>query len=210
MSKPKKLAGAAIKRDVLIVGEVAGWLAARSSRLSAASDWIDDGRKGIDYSAVRRGGGESSTGPERAAIDGRTDDVGRMAGEFSELLAEWVRTAKRLKVLGVKLAVEWTPESLAAAEGVARRSMEPAGAGECANCKRLVSGSAIDRLRNGRCDPCRKYWDRNGTERPKPLWGGDSIDDQCRASLTRGATDYRCTLRVGHEGDHQFDAENVA
>lgn len=127
-----------------------------------------------------------------------------MAGEFMSLLESWQRVGRRLRTLGVKLSVEWDDGSLAAAEGVARRSLEPAGAGDCTICGRVVSGASRDRLRSGRCDACRKFWERNGSERPKELWGSDSIDSQCVACLTRHGHDYRCILAVGHDHDHQF------
>lgn len=207
-TKPRKLHGATIKRLSLDVAENAGWLAARSTLISAASDYIDDGRQAVRYDTVKRGGQEA-TGPERAALSGHIDDIGIMAGEFMELLPEWERIGRRLRILAVKLAVEWDDVSRAAAEGKARRLAEPAGAGDCANCGRLVSGASRDRLRGGRCDACRKFLERNAYERPKELWASDSIDPQCVAILTRHGQDYRCILAVGHDHDHQFSVPVV-
>lgn len=49
-------------------------------------------------------------------------------------------------------------------------SVSVPGAGTCANlaCGREVAGGQ-DRLRGGRCDACRKYLDRTGTERTREL-----------------------------------------
>lgn len=207
--KPKRLHGPTIKRLTLEGAEIAGWLAARAVPISAANDFIDDGRKGVDYSAVKRGGQES-TGPERYALSGRSDDVGQMAGEFMGTLERWHRDGRRLRALGVKLSVEWDEASLTAAEGVARRSADPAASGECANpnCKRLISGSRNDRIVHGRCGPCFRWWDRHGRveERPREL----CIKGQCRSTATVNGVDVECVLAAGHpcedpETDHSWE-----
>lgn len=208
MSKPRKLPAAPIKRMSLECAEIGGWLAARTVPISAANEFIDDGLQGISYDSVKRGG-QDSTGPERAAMSGRTDDVGKMAGDFMRDLEEAHRLLRRCRLHAVKLAVDWDEASRAAAEGVARRSNEAAGSGDCSNCGRLVSGSSVDRLRNGRCNACRVYWDRNGVERPKALWGSDSTDDRCVAVGTHYGNDVRCGLAAGHDGDHQFAHEGA-
>lgn len=205
MTKPRKLHAATIKRLSLETAEIAGWLAARTVPIAAANDFIDDGRKGTDYAAVRRGGNDS-TGPERAALSNRTDDVGLMAGEFMCILERWHRDGRRLRSLGVKLAVEWDDASLDAAKAVARRSNEAAGAGRCSTCERVVSGSRIDRLRSGRCEACARYYARNKQERPRALWGTDSTDDICPNIHTHHGIDRRCVLKVGHDEPCAWDA----
>jgi hypothetical protein len=208
--KPKKIHAATVKRLSLETAEIAGWLAARSLLLSASNDFLDDERTGKRYDTVQRGGA-TGTGPERAALAGRTDSLGQMAGEFMGIMERWHRDARRLRLLGVQLsAPQWDePASPApgsgtkgeAAEGIARRSQEAAGAGDCMICARVVSGSTRDRLREGRCDACRKFRERNpGEERPRHLWGGDSIDARCPNVRTHLGVDRRCVLPYGHEG----------
>ncbi len=208
--KPRKISESAVKRITVEVTEIGGWINARVARLSLVNDWVDDGRTGVDYSAIRRGGAEGSS-TERAALTDRADDTGAMASEFMGILERWQRDARRLRYLGVKLLPDWEdPDKRADAESVARRSVEAAGSGDCRICNRLVSGASNDRLKNGRCGACHVYENRYGVERPRHLWGGDSVDRRCVAVRTHHGTDSRCELDVGHDGDHTFNVEAVA
>jgi hypothetical protein len=113
-----------------------------------------------------------------------------------------------LRKLAPKLAVRWDEDSRNAASFIADQSANAAGGGTCSVCSRVVSGSRIDRLREGRCEACAKYRQRNpGKERPRNLWGTDSVDDQCPNVQTHHGLDARCGLPWGHEAGCQFGSE---
>lgn len=191
-------------------------LEANVPEIAKANDWIDTGVRGIDYAAVRRGGSDGSA-PELAAMAGSNDEVGKVAARFMENFATARRLSYLLRKDAEKLMADWSlvdpwtkTDKRAAAEAIARRSQEPVGAGDCATCGRVVSGSRIDRLRSGRCQACDRYFARNGQERPRALWGTDSTDDVCPNVLTHHGTDRRCGLSVGHEGACVFAGTEVA
>lgn len=199
--KPKKLAKSTIVR---VTREIAGHMAvleATVEQVVAANDFIDDGRRGVDYAAVRRGGGEG-TGPERAAMS-RPDMIGSEAAEFMTLLESSLRNARRLRSLAVTLGINWDADAKAAANFVAKKEN---GEGDCVNCGRYVPGTREDRLRQDRCEACARYWSRHNREkeRPRHLWGGDSIDDSCQMVRTRHGIDSKCELAYGHDGECRF------
>lgn len=202
MSKPRKLPKARIERVCL---EIAGHMAvleSQADRIAAANDFLDDGRRGIDYAAIRRGGAEG-TGPERAAISGRYDDIGSEAAEFMTLLESSLRNARRLRSLAVTLGINWTDEAKQAASFVAKKEN---GEGDCVNCGRYVPGTRVDRLRHDRCEACARYWSRHNREkeRPRHLWGSDSQDDSCQTVRSRHGIDHKCELDHGHSGECRF------
>jgi hypothetical protein len=201
--KPQKLSARQIARWSR---ETAGNLSAIESSapdLALVNDWIDDGRKGVDYSAVRRGGA-AGTGPEMAAMSGREDDVGRLAREFMGTLERCRRDSYRLRVLTRKLVADWDAEDAPgsgqsrreAAAGVARRSNAAGTSSDsCGNCARTVAGTDRDRLRSGRCKQCFDYRSaHNGNERPSELWDG-----QCGATKWSHGVDFECGWPLGHD-----------
>lgn len=208
-TKPRKIPEATVKRIALEVAGIGGWLAARSSNIAKANEFLDDGRKGADYSRVKRGGAEG-TSVEMAALAGQSeigpatafgprDGIAKQATEFMGTLERWLRDGRRLRALGVNLGVEWTEDAKNAASFVAKREK---GEGDCVNCKRFVPGEATDRLRHDRCEACARYWTRHDREkeRPRHLWGSDSIDDRCPNQRTHHGIDRRCLLLWGHTG----------
>lgn len=52
----------------------------------------------------------------------------------------------------------------------AGRTIRHTGTGPCLACGRDVPGTAVDRLRGGWCDACRKAWDRAGRPPDRPAW----------------------------------------
>ena len=203
--KPRKLPAATIGRICReVIGHVSS-IEAHSALIAKANEWIDDGVQGADYSRVKRGGAEGSA-TEMAALKGGMDLIGKNLTEFAQGLEELAKLARRLDKMRETIEADWlTDDRREAAERIARRSAEAAGGGDCVTCHRVVSGSRVDRLREGRCGACAKYRQRNpGKERPRHLWSGDSIDDRCQNVLTRGGVDYPCGLLWGHDEDCRF------
>jgi hypothetical protein len=144
------------------------WVEAHATQIARANDFVDDGRKGTNYDAVRRGDAEL-TGPEQAAeraLTGRGREVDKAVDAFVVAMRDARDAAARARSLASLLL----PMGSEHASTLAVEGNRQPGAGHCLNCPRYCSGIGDDRLRASRCDPCRKYRDRNGTERPKELW----------------------------------------
>ncbi len=202
--KPRKLPSAQITRWSRELQGNYSWLEANIPAICRANEFIDDAISGADYAAIRRGGSEGSS-TERAALSDRVDDIGQLSAVFMAKYEEARRASYALRGLAVKLMVDWSdPDKRAAAEMIARRSAEPVGANDCANCGRVVSAARGDRIRRSRCEACYRYWDRHGRreERPKHLWDGM----QCAATYTDMAAGVvkECVLLQDHITDHQW------
>jgi hypothetical protein len=207
LKKPRKLA---VKEIARIAREVQGNLAAVESLADAVSrnnDFVDDGRRGVDYSRVNRGGGEGSP-TEVAALFSRHDDIGtRMYGLAIELEA-LLRSSRKARDHAEKLSVVWTKEKHDAASDIANRS-NAAGASSqaCRNCGRVVAGTPKDSLRKARCEACYRYWSRAGmlVDRPRAYWDRG----QCVATLWSEGSERECTLPADHPEDHEWSVEEV-
>ena len=143
------------------------WIESFAARIAdGANDSMDDGIAGINYAAVNRGGNEL-TGPERyadKAISGRSDRETARAQRFLAALTLASASAAEARKLAGSLFRIDTDNRLVAPSGTA-------GEGHCLNCNTECEGTAHDRLRGGRCDPCRKYPDSHGgMERPRKRW----------------------------------------
>lgn len=154
------------------VGNGAGMIADR------ANADMDDGLKGRSYDGDGRGSAEL-TQPERWAERAlRHGDVtSEQAAEFIQAVDDARRAALRARKLAGRLirADDQANRDREAASAVASASRS-IGAGYCVNCNHYCAGTANDRLRSGRCDPCRRYRERHhGMDRPRELWG-DSVE----------------------------------
>lgn len=143
-----------------------------------ANDDMDDGVRGISYD--KKGGRSSGPSDPVGAhlVAGQRDDVAAAASALVAHLAEGLRLAKQAeRHLDIAeragrslLAIDpKTASELATADAIANK--EQTLQAQCANpaCGALVAGTPNDRLRGGRCDPCRMYLTRNGLERPRHL-----------------------------------------
>lgn len=175
---------------------------AGAESIARSNEFINEHLKGIDYSAVKRGGMEGSS-TEIAALTG-ADELTNNLAEFAHALDQVRAWSRRLDFLRVKAETNWTDDAKNAASFVAKKEN---GEGDCVNCGRYVPGTRVDRLRNDRCEACARYWSRHNREkeRPRHLWPGDSIDDRCTAIRTHLGTGYRCVLEWGHGGNHESE-----
>lgn len=206
-AKPRKLPQATIERICRVASGHLAKVEAGAEFIARSNEFINEHIKGIDYSAVKRGGSEGSS-TEVAALAG-TDDLTTVLAEFAQALENVGIWSRKMDSLLEKAETHWTEEMRQAAEFIARKSADAAAGGNCANCGRVVSGSALDQLRKGRCDACRKYWDRNLRERPRHLWGGDSLDDTCQTIRTHHGVDHSCALPWGHDEPCEFPTIEV-
>jgi hypothetical protein len=177
--------------------EIAGHAAVLESEslhiCNRANSDCDDGVKGTDYSAVKRGGVELTV-PEQYADRAKrhVDPVARMAREFNNSLHDALRAVKRARELGENLTRLEQSEN----------ASEDAGQSSCMNCTRWVSGTTEDRIRAGRCEACYRHWRRTGIERPKELWVEACMTT--RTSMAEGGIEVPCSLPQGHAGEHVF------
>jgi hypothetical protein len=159
-----------------------------------ANSDCDDGIRGTDYSAVRRGGSEGTVQEVRAMHPTKVDPVGKMAGEFNQALHDALRAVKRARELGENLTRLETSE----------KASEQGGQSSCMNCGRWVSGSPEDRVRAGRCFACWRYWDRSGRDKERPREMRTEPCPTTRTSYAEGNLEVPCSLPAGHAGEHVF------
>jgi len=155
----------------------AATLEANAARASATHQaWVDDGRKGRNYEGDGRGGQEL-TGPEQR--------MERALAGSDEIDVQWARYLRAVKDLNEAAVAarraqenflhDLRDEARREQASIAAQSQRAAGEGHCGNCNDYCTGVGDDRLRGTptgpRCDPCRKYRERNdGQERPQELW----------------------------------------
>lgn len=162
-----KLKHRELRRRAKAVILLLSWLDSQAEHVAdRLNTEADDGISGIAYDGSRRAPGHSDPVASRA---GRGIDL--VAVTIKELQANLegleraLRAAQRLSNARAK-----APESAA-------KLRKEAGVGDCVNCSHFCAGMVVvdgkkieDRLRSGRCDPCRTHLRRTGKERPKDRW----------------------------------------
>ncbi len=172
--------------------EILRWVADNAEHIARrANDDVDEGVRAVTYDGDGRGGQELThpeahvhartqrdalgtmlrddlTGQPLLRADTVAERITRLAG-LGALIRDSAVEARRI---GGKLIASVDPGDIAATR-VAADARKKVGAGHCSNCNRYCIGTFADRLRGGRCDPCRKWWDRSGgtEERPRDRWG---------------------------------------
>ncbi len=133
----------------------------------------DDGLSGVAYDRQRGAPGHSDPTPLRA-LRGTQDPMALTAMALLGALDGLVLAGS---------AAQRATNIRADAAKTASQEKREAGVGDCINCGHYCAGTIIlggekhqDRLRSGRCDPCRKYRVRNGIDRPRHLWLAATAD----------------------------------
>lgn len=139
----------------------------------------DEAISGVSYDTKSRQSGPSRPCESRA-IDRRADDITKAGAALKYHLAEGHRHSKDAekhfelaeRAGRALLAIpEDEAKRLSEAEEIKHDPNDETRSLQCNNpdCLRVVSNTPNDRLRKGRCDACRVYFDRHGIERPKHL-----------------------------------------
>lgn len=183
-----------LRRHALEAIEALQWIADNSEQIARrANDDVDECIRAINYDGDGRGGQEL-TQPEqhvhaRTIRDPMTGELARdddgqpivrpdtVAERITRLagLADTIRDgALEARTIGGKLIASVDPVDVNASR-VAAEASRRVGAGHCSNCNTYCTGTFHDRLRGGRCDPCRKWKERTGEERPRDRWGNDDL-----------------------------------
>lgn len=105
-----------------------------------------------DGRGTRNGDGTPGSKPQSLAFSGAVSE-------------DPVPKALRRLIDGLVQARGAVQELLAADPADVRLVFQAPGAGWCVNCGRYCAGKGSDRLRSGRCDPCRKHRERTGEDR---------------------------------------------
>lgn len=147
---------------------------------------LDDAPRGISYEPKPRSSDVSDPTGQKAST-GRPDPAAQVAAAVYAKVGEAAMLAKQLRQVcggiedlmrGALPLPDDVASQLAGADQVHVEGHRKAYV--CANlhCQATVSNTPGDRLRGGRCDPCRKYLSRNGEERPRHLCALSSGDTE--------------------------------
>jgi hypothetical protein len=149
-----------------------------------ANSDLDDGVRGISYEPSPRGSDISDPTGRKATSP--PDPVARLVVGLADAIRSAerharaaMRDARRAEDIA-KALMSIDPDIASQLAGADQVHEDQAKAYICANrnCQRTVANTPTDRLRGGRCDPCRKYLSRTGEERPAHLCAisSDSMD----------------------------------
>jgi hypothetical protein len=165
----RKLRSNDVRRDLT---EIRDWMIALLEDVDRicryANDFMDDGVSGVSYEGHRKGSEHPDLLPKVEARR-RDNDAEKAAVKFGKIVEAMRRDARQLSgIAWVLLPMDPKEASiLAESDELANDPEQQTRQAQCKNkaCGRLVARTVNDRLRGGRCDACRKHFERTGNER---------------------------------------------